>query len=60
MADTNDKDPRSDLEQAVESRADEADGAGGGADSSPLEPTGVPDGVAGTAGEVKNQDRAQQ
>jgi hypothetical protein len=55
-----DKDTRSDLEQAVESRADEAKATGGGGDSSPLEPTGVPDGVGGTAGEVKNQDRAQQ
>lgn len=53
-------DPRSDIEQAVQSRADEADAAGGGGDSSPLEPTGVPDGVSGTAGEVKNRDRTQQ
>ncbi len=53
-------DPRSDLEQAVQSRADEAKTAGGGADTSALEPTGVEDGVSGTAGEVKNQDRTQQ
>jgi hypothetical protein len=53
-------DPRPDLEQAVQSRADEADAASGGGDSSPLEPTGVADGVSGTAGEVKNQDRTQQ
>jgi len=53
-------DPRSDLEQAVQSRSDEADAAGGGRTESPLEPTGVPDGVGGTAGEVKNQDRTQQ
>ncbi|NIJ18890.1 hypothetical protein FHS95_000559 [Sphingomonas naasensis] len=53
-------DPRSDLEQAVQSRADEADAAGGGGTESPLEPTGIPDGVGGTAGEVKNQDRTQQ
>lgn len=59
MADA-DKDTRSDLEQAVDSRADEAKAAGGGGNSSPLEPTGVADGVSGTAGEVKNQDRAQQ
>lgn len=51
---------RTDIEQAVESRSDEADAAKGGADTSPLEPSGVPDGVSGTAGEVKNQDSAQQ
>lgn len=54
------EDSRSDIEQAVESRADEADAAGGGGTRSLLEPTGVPDGVSGTAGEVKNQDRNQQ
>ena len=53
-------DSRSDLEQAVRSRADEADAAGGGDAHSPLESTGVADGVSGTAGEVKNQDRTQQ
>jgi hypothetical protein len=53
-------DSRSDLEQAVQSRSDEADAAGGGSDTSPLEPTGVSDGVSGTAGDVKNQDRTQQ
>ncbi|HVJ03722.1 MAG TPA: hypothetical protein VM662_16205 [Sphingomonas sp.] len=54
------EDPRPDIQQAVESRSDEADRAGGGGKTSPLEPTGVPDGVSGTAGEVKNQDRTQQ
>lgn len=54
------QDPRSDIEQAVESRADAAEAAGGGGTGSALEPTGVADGVGGTAGEVKNQDRAQQ
>lgn len=54
-------DPRSDLEQTVQSRSDEADAAGGGGGQrSPLEPTGIADGVGGTAGEVKNQDRTQQ
>ena len=53
-------DPRSDLEQAVQSRSDEAEAAGGGGNDSPLAPTGVADGVGGTAGEVKNQDRTQQ
>lgn len=60
------KDPRPDIEQAVQSRSDEADADAdadateGGDDTSPLEPTGIPDGVSGTAGEVKNQDRTQQ
>lgn len=54
------KDPRSDIEQAVESRADDAEAAEGGGPDSPLEPTGVADGVSGTAGEVKNQDQNQQ
>ena len=58
MAET--KDERSDIAQAVESRADEAEAAKGGGTTSPLEPTGVADGVGGTAGEVKNQDKAQQ
>ncbi|MBO9624676.1 MAG: hypothetical protein J7500_18360 [Sphingomonas sp.] len=53
-------DPRPDIQQAVESRADEAERAKGGGNTSPLEPTGVHDGVGGTAGEVKNQDRTQQ
>lgn len=68
MGDTNrdpeldraDKDPRSDIEQAVQSRTDEAEAADGGGTTSPLEPAGVADGVSGTAGEVKNQDRNQQ
>ena len=55
-----DDDTRSDIEQAVESRKDEAEGAGGGATSSPLEPTGTYDGNAGTGGVTKNQDEAAQ
>lgn len=58
--DRNPEDPRSDIQQAVESRADEAEAADGGGATSALDPTGVPDGVSGTAGEVKNQDRTQQ
>lgn len=58
--DRQEDDPRSDLEQAVQSRRDAAEAADGGAATSPLEPTGIPDGVGGTAGEVKNQDKAQQ
>jgi hypothetical protein len=54
------EDPRSDLEQAVQSRSDEADAAGGGSDKPFLGGAGEEDGVAGTAGEVKNLDRNQQ
>jgi hypothetical protein len=56
MADDRSTD-RSDLEQVVDSRADEAASAG---DTSPLEPAGAEDGVGGTAGVVKNQDKAAQ
>jgi hypothetical protein len=48
---------RSDLEQLVESRAGDAAKAG---KPSPLEPAGAEDGVGGTAGVVKNQDKAAQ
>lgn len=58
MAD--DKDPRPDIEQAVQSRSDEADAAGGGAKESVANGPGDSDGVSGTAGEVKNQDLTQQ
>ena len=54
------KDDRSDLEQEVEARSDAADAAHGGAHTSDLEPSGVADGVGGTGGEVKNQDRDAQ
>ncbi|UZK66433.1 hypothetical protein [Sphingomonas sp. M1-B02] len=54
------EDSRPDIQQVVEARADAAKAAKGGADSSPLEPTGAEDGVSGTAGEVKNQDATQQ
>ncbi|RYY33286.1 MAG: hypothetical protein EOP59_17840 [Sphingomonadales bacterium] len=60
MTDNRNEDGRSDLQQAVEARADAADAAEGGDDSSALEPTGVFDGNSGTGGEVKNQDRTQQ
>jgi hypothetical protein len=53
-------DPRSDLEQVTGARSDAAEAADGGDSTSPLEPTAVPDGVSGTAGEVKNQDKAAQ
>ena len=57
---TGEDDPRSDIEQAVQSRADEADAAGRGAVTPARDPAGIEDGVSGTAGEVKNQDRTQQ
>ncbi|MEZ0243311.1 MAG: hypothetical protein ACAH11_08040 [Sphingomonas sp.] len=53
-------DPRSDLEQVTGARSDAAEAADGVDSTSPLEPTGVADGVSGTAGEVKNQDEAAQ
>lgn len=53
-------DERSDLEQAVEARADEADAAGGGADTSALEPPGTGGGENGAAGVVTNQEGNQQ
>lgn len=57
-----DHDTRSDLEQAVASRADDVErGAAGDPDGdSPLEPSGTYNGVAGTGGVVKNQDETQQ
>lgn len=53
------EDPRSDIQQAVESRADEV-AARGSASESIANGPGDDDGVSGTAGEVKNQDRNQQ
>jgi hypothetical protein len=66
MADDNresrgqDADPRSDLEQAVQSRSDEADAAGGGGATSIANRPGDEDGVSGSRAEAKNQDVAQQ
>ena len=53
-------DPRSDLEQIVQSRSDEADAAGGGDSESIANRPGDEDGVSGSRGEVKNQDVTQQ
>ncbi len=53
-----DNDPRSDIQQVVEIRKDEAEAAGGGDDTSALEDAGTEDGVGGTAGVVENQDVA--
>lgn len=57
-----DHDTRSDLEQAVASRSDDVErgAAGDPGDESPLEPSGVHDGVGGTGGVTKNQDLTQQ
>jgi len=60
MPDDRQQDNRSDLEQAVAARADAVEAGEGGDEASALEPTGVFDGVGGTGGEVKNQDRTQQ
>jgi hypothetical protein len=60
MSDDRTKDTRSDLQQAVEARADAVKRGEGGDDDSALAPSGVFDGNSGSAGEVKNQDRTQQ
>jgi hypothetical protein len=49
-------DPRSDLQQMVDARTDALARGEGGDGESPLEPTGMPDGIGGTAGITKNQD----
>ena len=49
-------DPRSDLEQAVQARADAVARGEGGAEPEPMTATGDYSGNAGTGGEVKNQD----
>ena len=60
MNDQNRADPRSDLEQIVEARADAVKRGEGGSGHSPLEDAGASDGVGGTAGDVKNQDADAQ
>ena len=61
MPDQNqDRDPRPDIQQAVEARADAvARGEGDGGDG-PLAPPGDYSGVAGDGGVVKNQDITAQ
>ncbi|NIJ25103.1 hypothetical protein [Sphingomonas japonica] len=54
-----DHDDRSDIERAVEGENRDIENVQGG-DTSPLEPSGVPDGVGGTGGVTKNQDRDAQ
>lgn len=55
-----DRDPRSDIEQAVECRDDDVERAGGGDDNSPLEPTVSVDTAGGAGGVVRNQDEDAQ
>lgn len=50
------EDPRSDIEQAVEARSDAVERGEGGTEPDSFTATGVPDGVGGTGGIVKNQD----
>jgi hypothetical protein len=51
-----DEDTRSDIEQAVESRSDAVDRGEGGEEPETFTDSGMPDGVGGTGGVVKNQD----
>lgn len=60
MTEPDREDPRSDLEQIVEARADAVKRGEGGSGHSPLEDAGTSDGVGGTAGDVKNQDSDAQ
>ncbi|MBR0551971.1 hypothetical protein [Stakelama marina] len=51
-----DHDERSDIEQIVESRSDAVDRGEGGDEPDTFTEPGLPDGVGGTGGRVKNQD----
>ncbi|MDD1450768.1 hypothetical protein NHF48_007070 [Sphingomonas sp. H160509] len=55
-----DEDTRSDIEQAVETRSDAAERGEGGDEPETFTDTGMPDGVGGTGGVVKNQDNDAQ
>ncbi|MBE2993926.1 hypothetical protein IFR23_18200 [Sphingomonas sp. CFBP 13603] len=55
-----DEDTRSDIEQAVESRSDAVERGEGGDEPETFTDTGLPDGVGGTGGVVKNQDNDAQ
>jgi hypothetical protein len=55
-----DEDPRSDLQQEVEARADAVARGEGGNHRSPLDDAGTFDGNSGTGGTVKNQDDMAQ
>ena len=54
------KDERSDIEQVVQARADAVARGEGGPEPEPMTAPGDYAGVAGTGGEVKNQDLTQQ
>lgn len=54
------EDPRSDLEQAVESRSDAVDRGEGGPEPDPMTAPGDYSGVSGDGGVVKNQDITAQ
>lgn len=51
-----DNDTRSDLEQVVEARKDAVERGEGGAEPDSFTSPGLPDGVGGTGGVVKNQE----
>ena len=55
-----DDDARSDIEQAVEARSDAVDRGEGGDEPETFTSPGLPDGVGGTGGVVKNQGDDQQ
>ena len=55
-----DQDTRSDLEQEVSSRSDAVERGDGGEEPDTLTDAGMPDGVGGTGGVVKNQDSDAQ
>lgn len=54
------EDERSDLEQAVQSRADALARGEGGPEPEPMTKSGDYSGVSGDGGEVKNQDLTQR
>lgn len=54
------EDQRSDLQQAVEARADAVARGEGGKEPGPMTDPGEYAGVSGTGGEVKNQDLTAQ
>jgi len=54
------EDTRSDIEQAVASRSDAVERGDGGEEPATFTDTGMPDGVGGSGGVVKNQDSDAQ
>lgn len=56
----NDQDPRPDIQQAVEARADAVARGEGGEEPETFTASGLHDGVGGTGGEVRNQDMDAQ